>query len=294
MAKISIMFSRFSAFYSPLIATAAGGFLAAEGLEADFSQQTAQRQLIDALKDGSVHLGQSAVSRSFALLLKGETPPFAHFATVNQRDGFFITGRQPDPSFTWGKLAGKRVIVDHGGQPMAMFKYAARRGGLDPAAIVLVDRGDTDAMENAFRAGEADYIHLQGPAPQQLEDDKAGHIVGQVGVNFGPVAFSSLAANRTWLASDMAGAFMRAYRKARAYVATAPAEEIAAKEQSYFPSIGRAALTRCLAAYQKLGNWQGPVEIERAQFDVAVDVFRQAGLIDGTPSYDGAVAKPPG
>jgi NitT/TauT family transport system substrate-binding protein len=287
------MFSRFSAFYSPLIATAAGGFLAAEGLQAEFSQQTANRQLTDALKDGSVQLGQSAVSRSFAPLLKGERPPFAHFATVNQRDGFFLTARQADAAFAWSKLAGKRVIVDHGGQPMAMFKYAARRAGVDPAAITLVDKGDTEAMEQAFRAGEADYVHLQGPAPQQLEEDKAGHIVGQVGVHFGPVAFSSLAANRDWLASDMAKAFMRAYRKSRAWVASAPPEEIAAKEQSYFPKIGRQALARCIAAYQRLGNWQGPVEIGREQFELAVDVFREGGLISGKPDFAGAVAPPP-
>jgi hypothetical protein len=31
LAKIRILFSRYSAFYSPLVATQAGGFLAAEG-----------------------------------------------------------------------------------------------------------------------------------------------------------------------------------------------------------------------------------------------------------------------
>ena len=34
MTRIDIQFSLFSAFYSPLIATIAGGFLAEEGLEA--------------------------------------------------------------------------------------------------------------------------------------------------------------------------------------------------------------------------------------------------------------------
>ncbi|HUX26666.1 MAG TPA: hypothetical protein VMV87_18865 [Burkholderiales bacterium] len=34
---ISIQFTRFSAFYSPLIATIAGGFLAQEGLEPTYS-----------------------------------------------------------------------------------------------------------------------------------------------------------------------------------------------------------------------------------------------------------------
>ena len=37
MTEIRIMFSRYSAFYSPLIATRAAGFLAAEGLDAVFS-----------------------------------------------------------------------------------------------------------------------------------------------------------------------------------------------------------------------------------------------------------------
>ena len=34
MTRIRVMFSRFSAFYSPLIATDAGGFLKTVGLEA--------------------------------------------------------------------------------------------------------------------------------------------------------------------------------------------------------------------------------------------------------------------
>ena len=37
MTRLDIQFTMFSAFYSPLIATMAGGFLAEEGLEADWS-----------------------------------------------------------------------------------------------------------------------------------------------------------------------------------------------------------------------------------------------------------------
>ena len=43
MTEIRIMFSRYSAFYSPLIATKAAGFLAAEGLDATFSDRLADR-----------------------------------------------------------------------------------------------------------------------------------------------------------------------------------------------------------------------------------------------------------
>jgi hypothetical protein len=54
-------------------------------------------------------------------------------------DGFFLTGRAADAAFTWDKLKGKRVLVDHGGQPLAMFKYACHKRGLDFKAITAVD-----------------------------------------------------------------------------------------------------------------------------------------------------------
>ena len=48
MARIDIMFSRFSAFYSPLISTISAGFLKEEGLEASYSVATPERTVRDA------------------------------------------------------------------------------------------------------------------------------------------------------------------------------------------------------------------------------------------------------
>ena len=73
-------------------------------------------------------------------------------------------------------------------------------------------------MIAAFRKGDGDYVHLQGPGPQQLEHDGVGHIVAALADASGTCAFSSLAATREWLATDMAKRFMRAYRKARAWL----------------------------------------------------------------------------
>src|ERR687892_557733 len=64
MTEIRIMFSRYSAFYSPLIATKAAGFLAAEGLEAVFSVASPTDVPRARLGDRSVDLIQSAVSAS--------------------------------------------------------------------------------------------------------------------------------------------------------------------------------------------------------------------------------------
>jgi NitT/TauT family transport system substrate-binding protein len=293
VAKIRIMFSRFSAFYSPLIATAAAGFLKAEGLEAEFTVATPEMPPRAGLAEGALDLIQSAVSASFAPLERGERSDLVHFAQINQRDGFFIACRAPDPSFAWAKLAGARVLVDHGGQPLAMFRYAAHKQGLAYGALDALDAGGPDAIAAAFRAGAGDYVHLQGPAPQQLEADGVGHVVASVGDAIGPVAFSSLCARRAWLETAAAQAFTRAYARARSWARETPAAEVAEAEASWFEGIGREALERTIAAYQRLGCWEGPIEIARHAYEVSLDVFQHSGLITARHPYDVVIAQPP-
>ena len=224
--EIRIEFTRFSAFYSPLIATMAGGFLEKEGLKGKHTVSAPGKSAIAGLLDGSVHVAQSAPSQGFTPLEQGKAPPAVHFAQINEMDGFFLTGRAADPAFTWQKLAGQKVLVDHGGQPLAMFKYACHRRGLDYKAIQAVNV-PSGQMDETFRKGEGDYIHQQGPAPQQLEHDKVGHVVASVGEAIGPCAFSSLAATREWLGTDAAKRFTRAYREARAWLLATPAARVA-------------------------------------------------------------------
>jgi NitT/TauT family transport system substrate-binding protein len=290
--EIGIQFTRFSAFYSPLIAAIAGGFLEAEGLRAKHSVAPAGRSALEAVVAGMAHVAQSAPSQGFAALEKGQRPSAVHFAQINEKDGFFLTARAPDPTFTWDRLKGRRVLVDHGGQPLAMFKYACHRRGLDYGAIVAVDVPG-DRMDGAFRGGDGDYIHQQGPAPQQLEHDGLGAVVASVGDAIGPCAFSSLAATGDWLRTDMARRFMRAYRKARAWLIATPAARVAEIEASFFPRIDRVVLTATIAAYQALGCWSPHVEITPQAFEATLEVFLHAKLITRRHRYDDVIAPPP-
>jgi NitT/TauT family transport system substrate-binding protein len=263
-----------------------------EGLEPRHSVAPAGTSAIEEVVAGTVHVCQSAPSQGFGPLEKGQTPPAVHFAQINEKDGFFLTARQPDPAFTWDRLKGKAVLVDHGGQPLAMFKYACHRRGLDYSAINAVNV-PSDGMDQAFRKGNGDYIHQQGPAPQQLEHDGVGHVVASVGEAIGPCAFSSLAATRAWLKTDMAKRFMRAYRKARAWLIDTPAAKIAEAETSFFPEIDLDVLTSTLTYYQKLGCWTPHVEITRQAFEVTLDVFQHSRLITKRHRYEDVVAAPP-
>lgn len=293
MTTVRISALRHSAFYSPLLVAIGGGFLQRAGLTPDYAPAPMHKPVQAGLEDGSYHVAQSAVATHFAALERGEQPVTAHFAQINARDGFFIAARVPDADFHWQKLAGKTVLVDHFFQPLAMLKYGLHRAGVAYTDIRAVDVGDVAAIDAAFRRGEGDYVHQQGPAPQQMSRDGIAHVVAAVGDAVGPVAFSSLCARRDWLRTDMAHAFTHAYAQARAFTVSADAPEIAAIIAPFFPAIDRMVLTETVATYQRLGCWEPAIEISRASYEALLDVFAFNGLISRRHPYEAAVAAPP-
>ncbi len=294
MTKINIQFTLFSAFYSPLITTMSGGFLRDEGLEPDWSVSPPGVSALQALSDGTAHVVQSTLSQGFTTLNNGDTPDALHFAQVNEMDGFFLTGREADPDFSWDKLEGAEVVLFKGGQPLAMFKYACHKAGIDFEKLKVINVGGAADMDAAFRAGTGAYVQQQGPFPQQLEADGVGHVVAQVGPMVGPCGFSSLAATPEWLETDMAEAFMRAYRKTRIYMNEAPASEIAAAQKPYFPDIDKEVLIACVATYQKLGCWTPYVEITQSAYEAMLDIFEYDGSLKTRYAYDQVCSQPPG
>lgn len=273
--------------------TICGGFLEDEGLQPRYEVATPNKPAIDEIRNGNVHLSQAAVATSFETLEQDQYCEIVHFAQINERDGFFIAGRKPEAKFDWKNLLGKQVLVDHLFQPLAMFRYALHKQGIDEKQIKIIDAGNVEAIDRAFRGGQGDYVHQQGPAPQQLEKDGIAHVVASVGEAIGPVAFSSLCATREWLKTDMARSFMRAYRAARQYVIEAPASEIAHKEADFFPGIDQDVLTHTIASYQTLGCWSPDPTISRAAYNNLLDVFLYSGLITQRHAYDSCVVSPP-
>jgi NitT/TauT family transport system substrate-binding protein len=295
MSRIRIMALRHSAFYTPLLLTIAGGHLRAEGLEPSYELATPRRTVPASIEDGSCDLAQSAVATSFAALERDEAVDVVHFAQINGRDGFFLVGRKPEPGFSWQSLRGRRVLVDHFFQPLAMFRYALHRSGMVLADIDAVDAGGVEEIERAFREGDAEYAHFQGPVPQQLEHDGIGHVVAAVGDAVGPVAFSSLCARRDWLMTPVASAFMRAYRRALVHAIEGDPAEIAAllATAGFFPSIDREVLSDTIAAYQRLACWNRDPAIPVDQYERLLDVFEFSGLISRRHPFDAAITAPP-
>ena len=293
MTALRIMVSRHSAFYSPLLAGITAGFLRDEGFDPTYAVAPAGKTVAQFIASGEIDIAQSAVSASWAALEQGRQPPMIHFAQINQRDGFLIAARRRNPEFRWDDLLKGKFMFVHGGQPQAMLAYAMHLRGVSLANADDIDRGGTEQMLNAFRAGEGDWFHEQAPYPQQLEHEGAAYIVESVGAVIGPVAFSSLATTPEWVRRPEAKRFLRAYRKSRAWVNSAPPAEVAEKESSLFPGIHSAALAKAIEYYQGLGTWSGGVAIPTEPYETALDVFSHSKLITKRYPYSQVVVAPP-
>ena len=291
--QLRVMVYRHSVFYSPLIATIAGGFLKDEGLDSTYFQKPASRSQYDMFRQGEVDVMQAAVSTSWDPLSKGKRDIPVHFAQINQRDGFFITRRSRGTPFEWKHLEGARLVADHAQQPFAMLRYGLHLSGIDASRVEMINAGPPDAMEKAFREGQGDYVHLQGPAPQQLEKDGVGQVVAALGAVIPAVAFSSLMAAREFLVTAKAQAFMRAYDRGLQFVIESPAGKIAEVEASFFPGISLDALSNAISSYQKLGAWRRDPAITREQYEIAMDIFIFAGVFKERYRYEDVVCQYP-
>ena len=244
------------------------------------------------LRSGEIHIAQSAVSSSWARIEQGLIDLPVHFAQINQRDGFWITAREPQP-FEWRYLEGKTLLADHGPQPLAMLRYAAAEQNVDWNRVRLIDAGSPAEMDSVFRSGKGDFVHQQGPRPQQLERDGVGKVVASVGTSMPHVSFSTLTAMPRYLETTEARAFMRAYRKALEWVQDAPTEEVAASLSGYFAQFDADVLEVTIAAYKQIGCWSRDPRIPEDLYEQALDVFEFNDAIRIRHPYRSVVSEPP-
>ena len=292
MATINIMALRHSAFYAPLLMTIKGGYLAKQGLEPVYTVASPENTIEKNLLAGTAHLAQSAPAVSFAALEKGDEVDIVHFAAINNCDGFYLTARETTKNFKWSDLEGQEVLVDHLFQPHATLRYAMFLNGADFDKMKIIDAGNVAQMDQAFRAGQGDFVHQQGPAPQQLESDGLGTMVASIGEAIGPVAFSSLCATPSWLNTDMASAFLEAYQQAMLDTIEMPAADIAAVIHDFLPDIDKDVLIATLDTYKTLNTWQADITINKDSYNNLLKVFLHSGYISKAHAMESCIIQP--
>ena len=189
--------------------------------------------------------------------------------------------RAPDADFDWRSLEGAPVVLFGGGQPLAMFKYACHKAGIDYDRIEAIHPGGAADIDRAFRDGEGAYVQQQGPFPQQPRP--TGSAMSWRGRKAGRAVRLLQPVRPPRLARDRHGARLRPRLPQGATVANeTPAAEVARAEKSYF-DIDADVLERCIASY-RLGCWSPHIEITREAFEATLDIFAYNGLIRASPT----------
>ena len=262
-----------SPFYAPVHVAVHGGHFARAGFEVTIMAAGPGRGAAETLLEGRADFAVSGIMRSLAIVDRGG-PPIVHFATTNDRNGFFLVSRAPRPHFAWSDLAG-RTVLSFGGAPTPYLCMldVLRREGVDPAKITFVrDLGVPEAVAS-FTAGKADFIECGPPVVDQLVAGGTGSLVASMGVATGPVPFSSLMATEGRLRDDRADfvRLVRAVQGAQRWLAHASADEVASVLRPAFPDIDPPLLARIVARYRAQGTWPDDPRLDRPGYERLID-----------------------
>jgi len=270
-----------SIFYAPLAVAVHGGHFAAEGLEVDVVTAEFGAGTVGMMQKGEAHVALSGLMRSFDQADRGEAP-LVHFAAVNDRNGFFLLGRQARPSFTWSDLVG-RTVISFGGAPTPWLCMQAvlRRHGVDPARVTFLRGLSTADAVAAFRAGKGDFIEHGPPVVDHLLAAGAGHLVAAMGDATGPLPFSSFMASRETLARDRERIvrFVRGFARAQRWMASSGAAEIAEVIAPAFPDIDRRIRVAAVERYVRQSTWARDPVLTRSGFDTLQTILLDGGFI---------------
>ena len=282
-----------SIFYTPIYVSVAGGFLEREGLDVEFSTCPSRfSHPLSALHHDAADIVQSGIMRSIIASDWGaETVPL-HFAKINSRDGFFILGRHPQDIFEWESLRGAGVIpVGFSPMPWASFQFALRRHGLEPSDLDLRTGLSLPDAVAAFRAGEAEYVHVAEPVVQQLVADNAGHLLTALGPENGHLAYSSFAATHRFLGerAETATRFTVGFARALHWLSSAEPIEVAETVSEYFPETSQEVLSASIARYQSQEQWPVSPVLAKPEYENLHDILLAAGMCRERQPYEKVV-----
>jgi NitT/TauT family transport system substrate-binding protein len=281
-----------SVFYAPQFVAIHRGFFAEEGL--DVTVETAPggaRTTVTSLLDGSIDIGMGGIMRSLDLADRdGRLLP--HFAEVNSRNGFFLLGREPRPSFAWSDLVGKEVIsFAEAPTPWQCMLTVLRRHGVDPARVRIVRDLPTAQAVAAFRAGRGDFLEQGQPITEQLLAEGAAVLTASMGEATGPVPFSSFMTTPAFLRRErpVLERFTRALYRTQRWMAEAAPRDIASVIAPAFPDIDPVIREKVVDRYLRQGTWARDPLVRRPGYEYLQRILLDGGFIKGPHRYEDLV-----
>jgi NitT/TauT family transport system substrate-binding protein len=288
MDTVRIILRFHSLFYTPHFVAMHLGVFEQEKLGVEVRTANSGGELANALLKGEAELGLSGPIRGLALAEKGGPDRIISIIQVNNRDGFFVVGRGPQPRFQWADLMGSRFILFAEAEtPWLCLQQVLRNYGIDIGAIKLITEVPTAQAVEMFLRGEADYLEQGQPVVERLVHTGQGSVVASEGEAVGALPFSAYLTTPAYAAghAEVLHRFTDAFHGAQQWIIQHSAEEISQLIAPSFPEIEPEIRTRAVGRYLAQDTWACDPLLREEGFNYLQDILVGGGFISKRYPY---------
>jgi NitT/TauT family transport system substrate-binding protein len=288
MDTVRIILRFHSLFYTPHFVAMHLGVLAQEGLRVEVRTANSGGELATTLLTGEADLGLSGSIRGLDLAEKGSRDRIISIIQVNNRDGFFVLGRGPQPRFQWADLLGSRFILFAEAEtPWLCLQQVLHNYGIDIGAIKLITDVPTPQAVEMFLRGEADYIEQGQPVVERLVHTGRASVVASEGEAVGALPFSAYLTTPAYAAghAEVLHRFARAFYQVQQWIAQHSAEEVSQLIAPSFPDIEPEVRTPAVRRYLAQDTWARDPLLREGGFNYLQDILIGGGFISKRYPY---------
>jgi NitT/TauT family transport system substrate-binding protein len=291
--KVTLSEVAHSVFYAPQYAAIELGYFKEEGIDLKLVNGAGADKVMTALVSQDADIGFMGSEASIYTYANGAEDYAVNFAQLTQRAGNFLVAREPDPEFSWEKLAGKKVLGGReGGMPEMVFEYILKKNGMDPAADLTIDKSISFGLTAAaFTSDDADYTVEFEPFATGLELEGQGYVVASLGTDSGYVPYTAYCAKKSYLAAhpETIQKFTNAIQKGIDYVNSHSAAEIAKTIQPQFSETPLENITAIVERYKAQDTWKSDLIFEKDSFELLENILEEAGELKQRVPYEALV-----
>lgn len=273
--------------YAPFYFALTEDYFARAGIEIELITSPSASQTGNMLLTGAADVSWGGPMRVMLHHQQDPSCTLVCFSQIVARDPFVLVGREPNSTFRFQDLLGRRVAVaTEVPTPWLMFQDDVTRAGIDPADLRRTRDQPMEAHVTALLVGEADVVQVFEPYVDQLT--QAGCHVWHRFSNRGDIAYTTFYATRDFVARQRGACRLLVQGMAAAQQAfhAETAERIAASIQPFFSDTDAAVLRRIIQAYRNAGLWARTPSLPVASFVRLKAALLSGGLIERDFPFD--------
>ena len=290
---ITLYENRRTIVYAPVYLADLRGYWADQGLDVDIRLSPDPVETAEGLLAGRADISWGGPMRVMLHHDRDPDCPLVAFGQIVARDPFILIGRDPNPTFRFQDLLGKRLAVAHEvPTPWMTFQDDLTRAGIDPARLDIAPEAPMRTAPDRLAAGQVDVAQVLEPYASAAVAAGQAHIWHRF-ASRGDIGYTSFYTTRSYLDRnrETCAALLAGITPALAAMASDPASGIAAELAPLFPDVPLPVLTSAIAGYQASGLWATDTDLPPAAFVRLKGALLSGGLISRDIPYDHVIAR---